>query len=236
MAIPNINALPKYELVIPSTQQSIMYRPFLVKEQKVMLIALESRDQNSILRAITDTISACVYDKINLESLAIFDVEYIFTQIRSKSVGESSDIRLACEKCELPNPVSIKLDAITIDLSNKPPTIKLNDQFTVKMKYPAYKSVIDQGNGHDHVTFTDMIFAQVVACLDSLMTEDELIEFKNESPEAVETFVGQLFQEQFDMLANWVQEMPALKQEVTYDCKCGHHNKVTLQGLSDFFQ
>ena len=127
MALPKINELPSYELVIPSTQQKIEYRPFLVKEQKILMMALETQDEKTILKSIVDTINSCVATKIDSSSLATFDIEYIFTQIRGKSVGEKAKVNLKCGKCEKDTEVEIPLDQIKIDLSNVDKKIKLNE-------------------------------------------------------------------------------------------------------------
>ena len=112
MALPKINELPSYELVIPSSQQKIEYRPFLVKEQKILMMALETQDEKAILKAIVDTIESCVTTKMDVQALATFDIEYLFTQIRAKSVGEKATVNLKCGKCEQDTQVEIPLDKV----------------------------------------------------------------------------------------------------------------------------
>ena len=117
MAIPQINDTPSYEVQIPSTQQQLKFRPFLVKEQKILLLAMESEDEKQILGAITDTISSCSESQLDVNRLTTFDVEYLFTQIRSKSVGETSKVSVKCKHCEAANELSIQLDDIKLYLS-----------------------------------------------------------------------------------------------------------------------
>src|SRR5210317_712407 len=107
MALPKLNDSPKYDLVIPSSKQKVRYRPYLVKEEKVLMMAMESQDMNAVLSAVVDTVAACVQDPIDKTKLAMFDVEYMFTQIRSKSVGETSKINVKCQHCEERNEVTV---------------------------------------------------------------------------------------------------------------------------------
>src|SRR5210317_1903295 len=112
MALPKLNDTPKYDIVIPSTKANVKFRPFLVKEQKVLLIAMESQDQTQILNAIVDTIRACAQSDINVAKLTAFDIEYLFTKIRSKSVGEKATVAIKCSECEHSNKVDVNLDKI----------------------------------------------------------------------------------------------------------------------------
>ena len=173
MALPKLNDVPKYELTIPSIDKKIYFRPFLVKEQKVLMMALETQDDKQILKSITDTIEACLEDNINVKSLATFDVEYMFTQIRAKSVGETTDIMISCKNCETNNKVNIKLDEIKIEVNKEDQTIELNDTFTVKMRYPKYASMLNQESADTSVT--KVLYDLVMTCLDELRTEEEII-------------------------------------------------------------
>lgn len=235
MALPKINTAPEYELVIPSSGKTLKFRPFLIKEQKILLIALESKDEKQVLSAINNTILACVKDNVSLSSLTTYDTEYIFTQIRSKSVGETAKIISQCQECSTSNPVVINFDAIT--LSNKSPAekvIKLNDQYSVKLKHPSYQ---DLGTGFDpNVSSTQKLIESVIVCLDSLITEDEIIKFKDETKEDVEAFIDNMTAQQLEDIMQFINNVPAISYDLKYDCtKCGHHNEITLKGLGDFF-
>jgi hypothetical protein len=234
MALPKLNENVKYEVIVPSTQQAVKFRPFLVKEQKVLLMALESQDQKIILNSIVDTIDACVIDPLKTSTLTTFDVEYMFTQIRSKSVGESVEVNLICQECEHQTPTSIKLEDIKIDVPKAKNQIKLNEQYTLNLKYPMYSSTID------HViedgSNTEQMYKLIVSCLDSLETPDERISFSDETPEDVESFIENLNSVQFEGIMEFVQNLPQLKHDVDFVCEaCKKENKITLQGMQDFF-
>ena len=145
MALPKLsNDRPIYEMVVPSTQETVKYRPFLVKEQKSMLVAFESQDPKQILDSMLVSIESCV-PGINLKKLATFDIDYMFTQVRSKSVGETSTILYACTECKEENEVKINLQDIKMEGDQvKPSLIKINDDISVQMKFPTYGDVIAQ--------------------------------------------------------------------------------------------
>lgn len=236
MALPQLNDIPKYETIIPSTKKSVRFRPFLVKEQKVLLMALESQDEKNLVHAITDTLESCIIDPIKLSNLTTFDVEYLFTQIRSKAVGESTNVGLNCKSCEHTNEIKINLDKINIEVPKKIPSIKINDTYTLTMRYPSYKQAIEMELAEDNKTITQQMYNAIIASLDTLQTDDEVIQFDDEPKEEIERFLEQLNGQQFEQLLKFVQEMPKLKHEIDYICEsCGEQNKVVLEGMSDFF-
>lgn len=236
MALPKFNDVPKYNLTVPSTKTQMMFRPFLTKEQKVLLMAMETQDRKQILNAITDTIEACILSPISVKTLTSFDVEYIFTQIRAKSVGERSTVIIACAECEKTTPVDINLEEISIDVPATKLTVKLNDQFTIKLRYPRHHTMLHNEAIHDADSITETLYHVVIACLDSLQTEDENIMFDDEPLEEVNTFLESLPSQQFNEIVKFVQTLPKLSHTVNFDCvECGHHNTITLQGIQDFF-
>lgn len=235
MALPQINDIPKYNLTIPSTGQEVTFKPFLVKEQKILLIALESGDDKQILRSIIDTVTSCILDKINVEKLATFDLEYIFTQIRSKSAGESTKLNLLCSKCEETTPTVVNLEEISINVDVKDKIIELTDKFTLVMRYPNYKGVLLNMNGDDD-SVTNAIFEMIVMCLDELRTEEEIIKFDDETRESIDAFVGGLTASQIEFIVNFVESLPKLEHDITFNCThCNTVNEIKLQGLQDFF-
>lgn len=198
-------------------------------------MALETQDEKQILKSITDTIEACVSEKIDMNKLATFDVEYIFTQIRSKSVGESSTVSLSCQECSQPNEVVIDLNNISINLNDSSKVIELNEKYTLIMKYPNYSSVIANANIEED-TLTDVIFETIIICMDELRTEDEIIRLKDEPREEVEAFLDGLNSTQLENIMNFINNLPRLEHTVEYKCEsCEHDNRVTLQGIQDFF-
>lgn len=236
MALPKINELPSYELVIPSTQQKIEYRPFLVKEQKILMMALETQDEKAILKSIVDTIDSCLTTKIDTSTLATFDIEYIFTQIRGKSVGEKAKVNLKCGSCDQDTEVEIPLDQIKIDLSNIDKKIKLNDQYTIIMKYPNFKGILLAPEDKTGDSLTEAILELVIMCMDKLQTEEEQIEFKDETKQSINQFLESLNTEQFEKLVKFVNNLPKLTHKVNYTCEhCKKENEITLSGIQDFF-
>ena len=236
MALPKINDVPKYELVIPSTKQSVKFRPFLVKEQKVLLMAMESQDPKQIVNAITDTIKVCLISDTDFNRLTAFDVEYLFTQIRAKSVGERSNISLLCQECEKSTDVVVDLEKIVVDVPKTSMSVKLNDQYTLKLRYPTYTSMLQNDIMNQTKSTTEMIYQLIIACLDSLQSQDNNIKFDDEPREEVTKFLEGLTSQQFDQLVNFVQNIPKLTHKINFECKhCKHSNTVTLEGIQDFF-
>jgi hypothetical protein len=234
MALPKINNIPKYKLTVPSSKKQITYRPFFVKEQKVLLIALESQDEDQILRATTDMIAACIDENINVAKMPTFDVEYIFTQIRAKSVGEKSKVNLGCTACKEYTEVEIDLDQIKIELQDKGNEVKLNNDYTVVMKYPSYSDVVKIKAKRGTITST--MYESVLMSLDKLKTPDEVINFAEEPEAEINNFLESLTTAQFEQLVKFVDNTPKLKHDVKFTCKnCNNVNKKTLQGLQDFF-
>lgn len=236
MALPVINESPKYKVKIPSTGKEVFYRPFYVKEQKVLLMAMESGEQELVLKAMIDTIVSCLEEKINPGSLSTFDVEYMFTKIRTKSVGETADIKISCSECNQDNEVKINLESIQMDVPNKIPEIKLNDKYTLKMRYPRYMGMINSIHNKNKLTVTELLFTMAIDSLDKLLTEDAIIDFDEESAEEKTKFLDNLNSEQFKEIMEFVRGIPKLEHEVKFVCKhCQHENNQTLQGIQDFF-
>ena len=234
MALPKLNESIRYEIEIPSTKKMVTYRPYLVKEEKILLQAFEAQDEKTAMRAMVDTVVACVYDNINSNSLTTFDVEYMFTQIRAKSVGETSDIQIKCKSCEHMNPIKIKLDDVKVDMPKINNAIELDDKYTITMRFPKYTSSIE--TAVDGKTSTEQMYSMIANCLDTLNTDDEIINFADEAKEDILKFVESLTSAQFEKIVSFVQQMPQLKHDVQYDCEaCGEKNEAVLQGMQDFF-
>jgi hypothetical protein len=233
MALPKLNDSPKYDLVIPSTKQKVKFRPYLVKEEKVLMLASESGDNNQALQAIVDTIKACVSDEINTSELTTFDVEYAFTQIRAKSVGETSTVGVKCNHCETQNEISVPLDDIKVETPEVNDKIKLTDDISLKMKWPRYNDVL--GQDLSNMTQTQQTFKLLIECIESVMTEDENIKFKDETEEEKLSFVESLTSEQFKSVREYIEKMPKMKYNLDYTCtNCNQNNTVTLEGMQDF--
>jgi hypothetical protein len=231
MALPKLNSEPKYELIIPSLKKKVKFRPFLVKEEKVLMIAMESGEQKDALNAILDTISVCIQEKIDLNTLTTFDVEYLFLQLRAKSVGETAKVNIKCTHCDTPNTISIKLDDINIELPEIENTVKLDEKVSVELQWPPFKGLteIDAKNS------TESAFEMIANCIKVIYTEDERINVSEVSkPELIE-FLESMNSEQFSKLRDYIDKLPKLKHDVAFSCKnCATSNNITLEGVESF--
>lgn len=236
MAIPVINEVPKYKLTIPSMNKQVFFRPFLVKEQKILLMAMESQDEELIIKAIVDTIQTCLLGEVNANLLSTFDIEYIFTKIRAKSVGETAEVGIYCEDCGHINQVILNLDEIKVSEVIKPPEIKLTDKFILKLRYPSYSKMNRGIAQQKEATFSNLIFQLALASLDKLHTEDELINLDDETDEEKIKFLDNLNPKQFQDIISFVEDIPQLSHDIDFNCeKCNHHNHQLLKGIQSFF-
>ena len=236
MALPQIN-VPTYELVVPSTNEKIKYRPFLVKEEKVLLIAMESGDTNSMLRGVKDIVEECTFNKIKLGDSPMFDVEYIFLQIRAKSVGEVSKLRVLCQD-DLKTYANVEIDLneiqVTVD-DNHTNKIELTDEMGVIMKYPTIDSFSTAGISD--ITPENMLDV-IVACIDKIYDKkgEEVHDSKHASKKELMAFVEGRNTTQFQDVQAFFDSMPKLRHEITVvNPTTKKENIVALSGLNDFF-
>lgn len=237
MALPKLNDKPLYTLTVPSTGKKVKFRPFLVKEEKVLLLALESKDSQQIFDAMNNTIAACIPD-LDTDTLASFDVEYIFTQLRTKSVGESASVKIACaiERCGEDNEINIPLSEIQVKgLEGKANNVvTINDDIKVEMKWPNFNELTDKEllDAAD----TDKVLGLIRKCMVAILTDEERILVKNESVQEINDFLESMNQGQFRRIQEFVENMPRLEHDITFNCvKCGAINNHKLQGMNDFF-
>lgn len=240
MALPIMNT-PIYNLVVPSTGDKIKYRPFLVKEEKALLIAQQSEDINIMVDSLKQVIRGCVLDKLDVDSLATFDIEYIFTQIRAKSVGEVVELLFPCDEDHGEDNDKAKLK-ISIDLTNlqvefpKDHTkqIPLFGEVGVIMKYPSFDmmSKMETLNVED----VDGIFDIIASSIDLIYEGEEIYYAKEQSKEELLEFLYNLTNEQFAKLQQFFAKMPKISKTVEYNCPiCSKHHSVTLEGMQSFF-
>jgi hypothetical protein len=236
MALPLINEVPKYELIVPSMKKKVRFRPFLVKEQKVLMIAFESKDPKQIMHTMIDCVGTCV-EGVDPYKLATFDVDYMFTQIRSKSVGESTDIIGICTECGTENTVKVDLTKIQVEDSKVADTlIQLTPTLSLRMKYPTYEDIEKTTVLSENASATEVLFNTIYSCLDSLMTEEDVIPFKDESREEIERFIDSLTNAQLEKIMEFIDAIPKIIHEVPFKCvSCAHENILRLEGLQDFF-
>jgi hypothetical protein len=236
MALPKLTVTPNYELVVPSTKETVRFRPFLVKEQKVLLIASESQDRRQIIRAMLDTIQSCVEEEIDVSKLTTFDVDYMFMQMRAKSVGEKIKVNLQCSNCEATNEVDINLEDVKLEVEESEKTVQITDTVSVKLSYPTYFRFIKDNVLENIESQSEVLMEIIVSCIDAVITEEEYINARDESREELVQFVESMTADQFEEISGFVQNIPVLRHNVEYNClSCNTHNEFNLEGLEDFF-
>ena len=237
MALPKLTT-PTYELEIPSTDEKIKYRPFLVREEKILLIALESGESEDIITAIKDIVTECTYGKIDLGKMPMFDVEYIFLQIRAKSVGEVSTLRLLCpDDKETYVNVDIDLSEIMVQVDKgHNPKIELTDEMGMIMTYPSIDSL--SATGVTDITADNMLDV-IGACILQIYDKkgEEVFETKDQTKKEISEFVESLNTKQFKEVQKFFDTMPKLKHTIEVENpKTKVKSKIVLQGLNDFFE
>ena len=238
MPLPKI-ATPTYELTLPSTGKAVQYRPFLVKEEKLLVIALESEDNKQITTAIKAVLKACVLNKgIKVESLPTFDIEYLFLNIRGKSVGEELEVNIICPDDETTEvPVTIDLDDIQVQRddahSNK---IKLDDTLMMEMKYPSLDEFIKSNFDFSDKNQMDQSFQLIASCIDKIYTEDEVWATADCTKREVTEFLEGINSNQFKEIETFFTTMPKLSHTINVtNPKTKVESEVVLEGLASFF-
>ena len=237
MALPKINA-PTYELEVPSTDEKLKYRPFLVKEEKILLIAMESGENKDIVNAVKEIVNACTFEKLDLGTMPMFDIEYIFLNIRAKSVGEVSKLKLICpDDKKTTVDVEINLNDIQVQVDEKHTNkIELSDEMGIIMQYPTIDTFTS--TGITDITAHNMLDV-LTACILQIYDKggEEVFEAKDSTKKELTEFIEQLSSKQFQDLQKFFDTMPQLKHTVEIENpKTKVKSKVVLQGLSDFFE
>ena len=238
MPLPRI-ATPTYELELPSTEQTIKFRPFLVKEEKLLVIALESEDTKQITNAIKTVIKNCIQTKgIKVESLPTFDIEYLFLNIRAKSVGEEIDVNIICPDDEETNvSVKINVDDIKVqtneDHTNK---IKLDEVLMMEMKYPSLEQFIKNNFDISTNSAIDQSFELVASCVNKIYNEDEVWATADVTKKELMDFLDQMNTSQFKQIEKFFETMPKLSHTIKVkNPNTEVESDVVLEGLSSFF-
>ena len=236
--LPKI-ATPTYELELPSTEQTIKFRPFLVKEEKLLVIALESEDTKQITNAIKTVIKNCIETKgIKVETLPTFDIEYLFLNIRAKSVGEEIDVNIICPDDEETSvSVKINVDEIKIqtneDHTNK---IKLDDTLMMEMKYPSLEQFIKNNFDISNNSAIDQSFELVASCVNKIYNEDEVWAAADVTKKELMDFLDQMNTSQFKQIEKFFETMPKLSHTIKVtNPNTEVESEVVLEGLSSFF-
>ena len=237
MALPKLN-VPVYETILPSTEKVIKYRPFLVKEEKLLFTAQESGEE-AVLPAVKQIIKNCVQGELDIDNMPLFDIEYLFLRLRAKSVGEEITIGLkpwGCpqnngELCEFTTEVPINLEEIkcVIDKTHTS-KIMLDDKIGIMMKYPDISQLNLEGSENE------MGMRVIKKCIDMIFTEEETHERDSFTDKELDDFIDSLNTKQMDKIRNFFETMPTLKHTVKYKCKtCDEEKETTVQGLQSFF-
>ena len=238
MALPIIET-PRYELTLPSSDVQVQFRPFIVKEEKVLLIAMESKDNNEIINATKDILKACTFDKLDIDTLPMFDIEYLLLQIRGKSVGEVAKFKVICPD-DKQTATDVELDLSTInvqvddDHSNKV-VIDEKRELGLVLNYPSLG--ITKAGFDVNKENVDTMFKVVANCIDHIYEGEKTYPAKDSTQKELITFLEGLSQEAFLKIKKFFDTMPQLRHEVEVtNPKTGIVSKVTFKGLQDFFQ
>ena len=237
MALPKLD-VPIYELVVPSTDEKIKFRPFLIKEEKVLLMAMESGENKDIIQAVKTIVSECTFNKLKLGTMPMFDVEYIFLQIRSKSVGEVSKLKVLCkDDGETYANVEVDLNEVQVQVddghTNK---IELSDEMGIIMNYPTIDSFSEAGVAEINA---ENMLDVIVSCIGQIYDKkgEDVYDSKDSTKKELVEFVEQLNTQQFADVQKFYDTMPKLKHTITVkNPKTEKENTVTLIGLGDFFE
>lgn len=233
MALPKLET-SRFETVIPSTGQQISYRPYLVKEEKILMMAMETNDQKAIVRAAKDVIKSCVYDEINVNNLAVFDIEHMFLELRSKSVGESIDLKIKCDYCEALNEVNVDFNEIGVTVPDSKNIIMINDTVGIQMRYPSFDDVSALEAGNEETV--EAAFDIIQKCIHSIFDEENVYLAKDEGKNKMREFLESMTSTQFALIQDFFETMPSLKANIEFDCvACKEHNNTELRGLQSFF-
>lgn len=235
MALPVLES-NRYKCKLPVSKIEVEYRPFLVKEQKFLLTALESEETQQVNNSVLDLIKSCLFTELDANSLPIADVEYLFLQLRIKSVGETSDIQIPCSNCEELNPLTIELENVNLANEELPNSeIKLREDIVVNLQHPSLKDV-PVGIMKQEDMKVDDIFGMIRNCVSSVTYKDEVMTKDDFSDSELQDFLEQFTNDEFEKLQNFLVEAPRLVYPLSFTCKkCEHVNEKELVGIQDFF-
>ena len=240
MPLPTIET-PTYELKLPSSNKKVKYRPFLVKEEKILIIALETKNQSDITNAVTDVLKKCVLTKgIDIDTLPTFDIEYLFLNIRAKSIGEDIKLTVTCpDDGKTKVPVTIYVDEIKV---TKPrghtKDIVLDDKMTLRMKYPSLSQFISNNfdTEDEAEALVDKTFNVVADCMDTVFTEEDAWDAKDYTPDERIDFVNQSNSKQYKAVEKFFATMPKLSHKIeVINPNTKEKSSIVLEGLADFF-
>jgi len=223
------SSLPKYIITQPSTKKKITYRPFTVREEKILLMSNQTGEYEDFLTTLADIIDNCFELETKSKKLPIFDIEYFFIKLRSKSIGEQVEPIIVCKETKEKIQLNLNLDdIIPIYPENHSKTVAIGSDIIVNMKYPSLEYLISNKD----FDYYDML----IDCIDTIETKSELIDSKVVSRESIKEFIDLLTKKQFESLIEFFKTMPKIEKEIEYKTSDGVTRKILLRGLRDFFQ
>ncbi len=238
MPLPKIST-PTYELVLPSSNKKIKYRPFLVKEEKVLILAMESQDTSTVANAVKDVLASCILSRgIKVQKLSTFDIEYLFLNIRGKSVGEKIEVMVTCpDDGKTQVPTSINIDEIKVIVDEKHnKDIKLDDQYTLRMRYPSLDEFVKNNFATAADVSVDDTFDLISSCIDQVYSEEESWTAADCTKKELSQFVESLNSNQFKEIETFFETMPKLSHKVkVINPNTKKENEIVLEGLQNFF-
>ena len=206
-----------------------------MKEQKALMIAAETNEPKLMFRSVLDVLIGCIEEKVYHSQLTSFDVEYMFLQMRAKSVGESSEIKIKCEKCGLGHDITIDLEELKVDGNHGTKIVEFTDEIKVELNYPTYTDMIDAGVGEGKDITSDQMFQIVHSCIRAVITPDERIDMKDVDKKEVQEFIESMNTEQFAEGQEFIQNIPRLSHSVKFKCTgCEHENDLKIEGIASF--
>lgn len=230
MSLESINTSPTYTMTIPSTGKQVDYRPYNVGEQKNLLLAKMEDDTQTILTAAKVMIENCTFKKVQFDSSPAFDIEYIMVKLRSKSAGEIVDVGVVCTKCEHQFPYQINLEEVKV---TKEPNrnLKLSESLHFVMSYPTVKTAVDFDP-----TNVDSAFAQIAACVETIVDGDEVYDAKDQTQESIVKLIERLTESQVQLIKDFFVNLPQVEYKATQACpSCDHVNNIHVTGITNFF-
>ena len=200
------------------------------------MMAMESNDTNQMMTAVKDVIRSCTSDTIDVNTLAMFDIEFIFTQLRAKSVGEVSTIKVKCQSCEASNDVDVNLEEVRVDVpTSETQTVSLTDNVGVSLRYPSVDAML-KAQADESKSDVDRVFDLIIACIDSIYSGDEIFDAKEQSPKELGEFIESLNTQQFNKVREFIETIPSASINVEFMCmSCSEHNSFEVKGLGNFF-
>lgn len=243
MALPKID-VPIYTIDLPLLKKKVRYRPFLVKEEKILLMAMESKDEKTIIESIKQIINNCCLDEVDIEKLPVLDVEFFFLHLRARSIGEVVDLQYKCnnkvkdesgDEKDCGNVVKLNVNILEIQPevnSNHTNKIELSDKLGIVMKYPNFKVLENTQDGSD----VEKIIKIISNCIDYIYDEETIYYKKDITEQELIDFIDGMSREQFAKIQEFFDTIPKIKKDVEFKCsKCGYNEKIAIEGLQNFF-